>query len=270
MNITSKSNDTVKFIKSLNEKKFRQKFNAYYLEGIKVTSEALDIYLEGAIEIISIAYSIDILNGVNGGIELIEKLTKLEKNNKFESIKKIECSKEVFNYMTDTVTTQGVLVVIKAKEYTLDNIDVSKNIVVLDRLQDLGNIGTIIRTADSFYYSNIVCIKGTGDVLAPKVTRSTMASILRVNIAYVADYEELINYLKINDYKVITTTLENATDLADVKVLGKKAIILGNEASGVSSKLISNSNVNVKIPMNEKVESLNVASAASIMLYTLK
>lgn len=275
--ITSKTNENVKFIKNLNEKKFRNKFNMFYLEGVKVTNETLDIYLEGAVEIISIAYSFDILSKVKGGNELLDRINSLNENsnrNELSSINIYEISPSVFEYITDTVTTQGVLVVVKAKENTFDCLDLNSNIVILDRIQDLGNLGSIIRSADSFYFKNVICVKGTADIYSPKVIRSTMVSILRTNIIYVDDLNELNRNLKDNNYTIIATSLNTDIYLNKLenivkgnKINNKIAIILGNEASGISNEISDIADVLVKIPMNDKVDSLNVASAASIMMY---
>lgn len=271
--ITSKSNENVKFIKNLNEKKFRNKFNCFYLEGVKVTNETLDIYLEGAVEIISIAYSFDILSKVNGGTDLLNKINDLKNNNiKFDNVNIYEFNESIFNYITDTVNTQGVIIVVKIKEKSLDDLNLNSNIIILDKIGDLGNLGTIIRTADSFYFKNIICIKGTADVYAPKALRATMVSILRTNIVYIDDIEDidcLKKYLNSNNYKTIATSLNTDKSLKQYDGNNKIAIILGNEANGVSEELINISDDLVKIPMNSKVDSLNVAVASSILMYEL-
>ena len=127
--IISKSNEKVKYIKSLNEKKFRQKYNAFYIEGIKVVEEILEI--KKAIDIMFIAYSKEILQTLNGGKELLKKIEKLNQ------IEVIKLSKDVFEHITDTKTPQGILAVVKINEKTIDSIILSEDVIILDRIQDL-------------------------------------------------------------------------------------------------------------------------------------
>ncbi len=262
-NITSKSNQKVKYIKSLNEKKFRQEYNEYYLEGIKVVSELLDMYKKKAIDIVSIACSYDILNKTNGGIEVINKLEKID------DLEILNIESNVFKSLTDTISTQGILAVLKIPNSNIDSIDKNSNIIILDRLQDAGNVGTIIRTAISFNVKNIICLDGTTDVFSQKVLRSTMASIFKVNIIYVHDNElnESLNKIKNIGYNIIGTSLQTDNYISNDLFKGKCAFVVGNEANGISQKIIEKCDKLVKIPMEENVESLNVACAATILLY---
>jgi len=262
-NITSKSNQKVKYIKSLNERKFRLEYKEYYLEGIKVVNELLDIYNHKAIDILSIACSYDILNKTNGGLNIISRLEKIN------NLEIINMDSGTFKSITDTVTPQGVLAVLKIPDNNIDNINIDTNILILDKLQDAGNVGTIIRTADSFDVRNIICLDGTTDVFSPKVLRSTMASILRVNIIFVHDNEliEIINKIKNKGYNIIGTSLQTDQYISKDILKGKCAFVVGNEANGISEELIKNCDTLIKIPMSNSAESLNVACATSILLY---
>lgn len=260
-NITSKSNEKVKYIKSLNEKKFRQKYKAFYLEGIKVVNEAIE---NKAVNIQFIAYSESILRENNGGNELIKKIND-------NDIEKILLSEDIFKFVTDTVTPQGVLVVIDIKEQTLDILDKNSDILILDRLQDLGNIGTIIRSADAFGVKNIIALDGTADVFSPKLLRATMGSILRENILYIKDenVEELFLFLKNNKFKIVGTSL-NTTNFLDCLIKKQKyAFIVGNEANGISDKISKKCDELIKINMCNTAESLNVGIATGIVLYEI-
>lgn len=252
--ITSKSNEKAKFIKSLNEKKGRQKNNCFYLEGIKVVNEVLD--RKEAINILFIACSKEILENVNGGNNILERL---------ENCKDLEIvcfSKEVFEILTDTKTPQGILAVIEIPEYNKLNFE--GNILVLDKVQDAGNIGTIIRSADAFGIKTIVCTKGTVDVYSPKVLRSTMGSILREQIIYIND----IKKIKDLGYTVVGSVLdEKSISLEKLKISKKMAFVMGNEANGISDDIKKQCDIFVKIPMSGNAESLNVAVATSIILY---
>lgn len=259
--ITSKSNEKVKFIKSLNEKKFRQKYNCFYLEGVKVVEEVINS--DRAIDILFIAYSDEILSLVNGGERLLKIIEAIEPN---DYINVLNISKEVFETLTDTVKTQGVLVVLKAKEYEIEKILKEENdILLLDKVQDAGNLGTIIRTADAFDIRTIICIEGTVDVYSPKVVRSTMGSILRQKVIYIK--EDQVELLKKHNYKLICTSLKANKRLKNIDLSSKKAFIFGNEANGVSKLVEEKCDELIKIDMSSSAESLNVAISVGIVLY---
>lgn len=267
--IISKSNEKVKYLKNLNEKKFRQKYNAFYLEGIKVVEEVLN--MNKAINIMFIAYSKDILLNLNGGYEIFEKIQEISKRNSFELI---DLDKNVFEYVSDTVTPQGILAVIEIPKYDIFNIlnndfEMKKNIIILDKVQDSGNIGTIIRTADAFDVDTIICLEGTTDVYSPKVVRSTMGSILREKIIYL-NKDELNNYLKkIKEigFKIVGTSLNTDKYISEIDFNDRHAFVLGNEANGISSEVINICDKLIKIPMSGSAESLNVGIASGIILY---
>lgn len=260
--ITSKSNEKVKFIKSLNEKKFRQKENCFYLEGIKVVEEVL--ISDRAIDIKFIALSSEILKQVNGGTEFLNKLKSIN------NITVYDLKKEVFESVVDTKTPQGVLVVLNIQEYKLENllkenIKANNNILLLDKIQDAGNMGTIIRTADAFGVDTILCMEGTVDVYSPKVIRSTMGSILREKIVYIKNEE--LDILKNSNYVIVGTSLNTDKYIDNFDFSKKTIFVLGNEANGMSKDVENVCTELVKIKMNGNAESLNVGIAAGIILY---
>ena len=255
--IVSKSNDNVKFIRSLNEKKYRTKYNAFYLEGVKVTNEILD--KNEAIDILFIAYSKSLLISTNGGQALLDRISSLK------NVKVLEFEENIFKYMTDTVNTQGILFVMKIPKYNVEN-EENKNIILLDKVQDLGNIGTIIRSCNAFGVDTILCTSGTADVYSPKAVRATMGGILNVKIIYLDDIEKL-NLFKKMGYKIATTSLKTQNSIDSIDYNNKYIFVMGNEANGVSKEIIDISDFVVKIPMSEKIESLNVGVATSIILY---
>lgn len=267
--INSKSNEKVKFVKSLNDKKFRVKNEAFYLEGIKVVYEVLS--KEKAIDVMFIAYSDEILNKTKQGIEALKKLN----NKKYNDIKKYNFSEAAFDFMCDTVTPQGILVVLKTRKVTLENLiedatNKNQNLLIVDKVQDAGNLGTIIRTANAFDINNIICIDGTVDVYSQKVLRSTMGTVLTTNIVYVSDnmIRELKKELNQNKFVITVTSLESKKYLEDLEYGNNKyAFVLGNEANGVSEKMINAADEQIKIRMNNNVESLNVSIASGILLY---
>ncbi len=258
--ITSKANEKVKFIKSLNDKKARKINNVFYLEGIKVVEEVINNVK--AIDIMFIAYSDEILNNINGGKKFLNLIKVLELEN---DINILNIKKEIFESITDTKTPQGVLAVIKIKKYDIDDILKEDKILLLDKIQDAGNIGTIIRTADAFNVKGIICMENTADVYSPKVVRSTMGSILREKIIYIKS-EDLFG-LKKYGHILYGTSLSSNKYIEDINFSKKSIFVLGNEANGISEEVEKVCDSLVKIKMSGNAESLNVAIAAGIILH---
>ncbi|MCX8074243.1 MAG: RNA methyltransferase [Clostridia bacterium] len=268
-NIVSKSNDKVKFIKNLNEKKFRQKHNAFYLEGIKVVDEVLDLYEKKAVNIKFIACSYDILINLKRGNNIYERINKLYLEKRLEVY---DFKREIFEYTTDTVTTQGVLVVLEIPNINFEKLmnNNDSNILILDKIKDQGNLGTIIRTCDAFKVKTIICTAGTADVYSQKTLRSTMGSILRVNIVYIDNYniDDTFYLIKEKGYKIFGLALQTNKYVEYTEMnLKKICMIVGNEANGISDEILSKCDEILKIRMEDTAESLNVSVATSIILY---
>ena len=139
-------------------------------------------------------------------------------------------------------------------------------ILILDNIQDPGNLGTIIRTADSVGLTQILVSKGTVDCYNSKVLRSTMGAIFRVNIIETDNLEKSIEEIKQNKFKVVTTSLQTDKSIYDIQ-LKNVAIVIGNEANGVSKEIMDLADEKAIIPMKGKTESLNVAVATGVVLY---
>lgn len=251
--ITSKDNEIVKNIKKLKEKKYRDEEKKYVVEGIKLVEEAI---MENA-KISQIVVCEDCIN--DGTID---------KNLMYE-IAKYNCiyvSEKVFNVLTDVNTPQGILAVID-KASNRDNISYDEDIIlVLDGIQDPGNLGTILRTLDSIGLKQIVLSEKCADPYNPKVVRSTMGAIFRVNIIEVKNIVDTLKEIKKNKYKIMATSLEGAESIYDADY-NKKVIVIGNEANGVSKEVLSIADEKIKIPMLGKTESLNASVATGVILY---
>ncbi|HBC84616.1 MAG TPA: hypothetical protein DCZ30_04150, partial [Clostridiales bacterium] len=139
-------------------------------------------------------------------------------------------------------------------------------IVVLDGLQDPGNLGTILRTIDSANLKQVIVSKDTADAYNPKVVRSTMGAIFRVNIIESKNLVESLQDLKENGYETVVTSLDTKNSVYDIEYT-KKVIVIGNEANGVSKEVQELADYKVKIPMLGKTESLNASVATGIMIY---
>lgn len=246
MLITSKDNSKIKEIKKLKEKKYRK--TAFIVEGIKMLKEAISEKAE-----------IDTI--------IIREDTELDFKLESELEKKvIHVTKNVFETISDVVSPQGVLVVINKK---IDDNKISKHadyILALDGIQDPGNLGTIIRTADSANIKQILVSKDTVDSYSPKVVRSTMGSIYRVKIIECEDLAKTLKSLQTTGFEIVTTDLHTDKSIYDMNY-NKKIVVIGNEANGVTPEIRELSNYRVKIPMLGKTESLNAAVATGIMIY---
>ena len=250
--ITSKDNEQIKQIRKLKDKKYRDELGVYVIEGIKTVNEAI---AEGAdIQIVVISDDSDEQD------ELKQKM--LYSVSKFEML---YVNEAVFESISHVMHPQGILAVVKKREQA--EIDYNENlIVILEDIQDPGNLGTIIRTVDSCKLSQIIISKDTADAYSPKVVRSTMSGIFRVNVIESPNIIDTIEDLKSHGFKIVSTSLESSKTIYDIDY-NKTAIIIGNEAKGISKEVISKSDVKVKIPMRGKTESLNAAVATGIVLY---
>ena len=251
--ITSKDNDIVKNIKKLKDKKFRDETSSYIIEGVKIIAEAIE---EQAI-IKRIVICEDYIP--SGAID--QKL--------MYEIAKYDCiyvDKKVFDFITTVVTPQGVLAVVE-KPSVHKQIDYGEDVILaLDGIQDPGNLGTILRTADSVNLKQIIVSKDTADSYNPKVVRSTMGAIFRVNVIESEDLISTLKDIKKNKFKVMATSLGANETIYDIDYK-KKAIVIGNEANGVSKDILEIADSKVIIPMLGKTESLNASVATGIILY---
>ncbi len=251
--ISSKDNEIVKNIKKLKEKKYRDLENAYIIEGIKLVKEA--IYENAKIrQIIMCENYAD-----NKEIDK-ETLYEISKYNL------IYVTEKVFNTITDVKTPQGIIAIVEKNNSTCE-INYSEEIIIaLDDVQDPGNLGTIIRTADSANLKQIILSKNSADPYNPKVVRSTMGGIFRVNIIEVDNLEETLKQTQKNGFKVMVTVLDTQKSIFDANY-NKKVIVIGNEANGISKSIQNIADEKVKIPMLGKTESLNASVAAGVMIY---
>lgn len=258
--ITSLTNEKIKEIKKLYDKKYRQQNKQYIIEGIKIVEEA---YLQKQ-KFISIVICSELFDNVNINKDNIQKL--LSENS--QSIIYVDC--RIFNSLSDTQTPQGILAVL---EISTNNIVCTtnpnnSNILFLDNIQDAGNMGTILRSARAFGFNTIMLNKGCIDVYNPKVLRASMGNIFTLHIVQLDDEgTEILFDLKENKYTIYETTLDNSVSVYDVVEYNrKKVLVIGNEANGIQQKILQLSDVNISIPMLNNTESLNVGVATSIIM----
>ena len=250
--ITSKDNENIKSIKKLKERKYRDLNNEYIIEGIKILKEA--IQEKAVIKKIVICEECLANNIID------EKL--------LYEIAKYDClyvSKKIFEGLTDVSKPQGILAVVEKNNKK--DINYNEDIIVaLDGLQDPGNLGTILRTLDSANLSQVVVSKDTVDAYNPKVVRSTMGAIFRVNIVEAENLKETLKEMKRHKYKVMCTDLTASKNIYEIDYT-KKILVIGNESNGISKELLDMADEKIIIPMLGKTESLNASVATSIIVY---
>lgn len=236
--ITSKDNELIKHIKKLKDKKYRDENKEYVVEGIKMIEEAI----QEKCQIKQIIICDD-----------CEKTSIISKEQMYE-IAKYECiyvTNKVFESITGVVNPQGILAVIERNNTKQENIRSEEIIVSLDDIQDPGNLGTILRTVDSIGLTQILVSKGTADVYNPKVVRSSMGAIFRVNIIECEDLKQTLKNLQKQNYEIVVTSLQGKNSIYEIKY-NKKIIVIGNEANGVEKEIQELANQKVKIPMLRK------------------
>ena len=251
--ITSKDNEIIKNIRRLKDKKYRDIAKQYIVEGVKLIEEAIEE--DAKIDKIVVC-------------EECIKDSTLEQKLLYE-IAKYDCiyvSEKIFGLLTDVTTPQGILAVIN-KECNEDSIDYEQDmIVILDGIQDPGNLGTILRTIDSVGLNQIIVSSNTADAYNPKVVRSTMGAIFRVKVIESKNLIETIKNIKKHKFKIVATSLQTENSIYEIEY-NKKALVIGNEANGVSDEILEASDIKAKIPMLGKTESLNASVATSVILY---
>ncbi|MCR4605819.1 MAG: RNA methyltransferase [Eubacterium sp.] len=258
--ITGKDNPRIKKIKKLLEKsKTRSEEKAFVMEGVRAVREAQkcglikELYItESVFERMSENTEVDVIfNDNNIGVREVVK-------------------DDIFDKISDTKNPQGILAVVSmpnSLETQIDNKE-KASILILDEVRDPGNIGTIIRTAEGAGFDAILFTKGCADIYQPKVVRSTMGSVLRVPcIRCEEDTGSELKKIKNRGYTLYATALENAEEYSKVTYNNKSAVVIGNEANGVSKATLEASDFRIKIPMKGELESLNAAVAAALVMY---
>lgn len=249
--ITSTSNPQVKRLLQLQKKsKAREEENVFVVEGIRMFSEV-------PVERVEKVYISETLyNKKKHDLNLDKFSVEILTDN-------------VFSHVSDTKTPQGILCVVKQKKQELETLLNLENphFMILDNLQDPGNLGTIVRTAEGAGVDAVFMSKDCVDIYNPKTIRSTMGSIYRMPFLYVEDVLEFMELLKKNGITTYAAHLEGKHTYDEEDYKSGTAILIGNEGNGLRPEVSGKADVWVCIPMAGKVESLNAAIAASILMF---
>lgn len=239
MEITSLNNELIKELTKLNSKKYRDLTNTFLIETEHLVNEAIKNNLV--------------------------KLVIILKDYDFKTnIKKIIVTKEIMKKLSDSVSCPKVMAVAIKKN---DN-KIGNKVLILDKLQDPGNLGTIIRSAVAFNFDTIILSEDTVDLYNPKVIRATQGMLFNINIMRNCIKDE-IRKLKENNYLILGTKVTDGVDVKKYEINKKFALIIGNEGQGISEDILKLCEDYLYINMNRKCESLNAGVAASILMYEL-
>ncbi|WP_297519199.1 RNA methyltransferase [uncultured Clostridium sp.] len=245
--IESKNNSLFKNIKKLKEKKYRTQSSTYLIEGLRFVDEAF----KSGVKIETLLFT----------EEFKEKHLDFLEGKDIEN--QIILTPSLLKELSFTGTPQGVMAVVEMENKDLKDGDI---VVLVDKVQDPGNMGTIIRTAHAVGAAGIITTKGTVDIYNDKTLRSTMGSIFYLPVIEDNNLEK-INELKEKGFKLVVSSLQGKNDFFNEDLSGNTIIAVGNEGNGVSEEVYGISDIKVKIPMPGNAESLNVAVATSVMLY---
>ncbi len=249
--ISSASNTQIKYLIGLqNKSSMRKKDKVFVVEGIKMYKETpkdriVSVYVSESFE--------------KEHIDELEDYIIVKDN--------------VFNQISETVTPQGILTIVRQNEYNLEKIldnNRKQLFLILENIQDPGNLGTMLRTAEGAGVSAVIISRNTVDIHNPKVIRSTMGSIFRVPFIISDDLENTIAQMKKKDIQVYAAHLNGKNYFDDENYNSSTAFLIGNEANGLSKEISEKADKLVKIHMCGQVESLNAAIASAILMYEAK
>lgn len=249
--ITSTSNPQVKELVQLQKKsRLRSERNIFVVEGIKMFMEAPKNRVEK--------------------VYISESLFNRKKQELDIAGLKVEIlSDKVFSYVSDTKTPQGILCLVKQKETAVDDILEEENphLMILDNLQDPGNLGTILRTAEGAGVTGVIMSRECVDIYNPKTIRSTMGSVYRIPFVYVDDLRKVLEKIKEKGIKTYAAHLQGKNYYDEENYKTGCAFLIGNEGNGLREEIAEMADIRIKIPMYGQVESLNAAIAASVLMF---
>ena len=256
--ITSVNNQRVKDVANLKQKKYRTETGAFFAEGLRAVIEA--------VQFADLSELFFIKTEEN-------KLTEIIKTAEEKGVRLYCVDEKVMAKLSDTKAPQGVLAVIKMPADSLQKLhpgtasDNNAPVIILDRVQDPGNLGTIIRTADAVGALGMILLEGCVDAFSPKVVRASMGSLFHLPVIQDVFPEEALTWCYRHGYEPVATALKNAQNMYKADLSKKMAFIFGNEANGVAEELQAAAETRLFIPMAGQAESMNVAMAAGIVLF---
>ncbi len=248
--IISKDNRLLRDCVKLGQKKYRDESGAVLLEGGNIIDEAV--------------------KSGRAVLMLFREGTELPA--KYKGVPSVAVKKSLFGALSDTKNGRGIVCVAEKperdeKSFFREAGAAGSNILVMDRVQDPGNAGTMIRTAEAAGYSGVITVKGTVDLFSPKVVRSAAGSVMRVPLLEAEGPGDVRGIADRCGKKLVGTVLTGGKDMSAADLGKDIMLVIGNEGSGISGELLSMTDENVMIPMKGGTESLNAAVAAAVLMY---
>ena len=243
--LTSLKNPRITAWRSLKEKKGREEQNAFLVEGVRMVREALSSSFPVLAVLLREGFQPDFPLPDSAAVFLLPE--------------------NVFQSVCDTKTPQGIAAVLERKTKEA----AGSHLLALDCVQDPGNVGTMIRTADAAGFDGVLLSAECADLFSPKVLRSTMGSIFRLGFSFPASLPEALNQYKKAGYSVISSQLDGDPFFERKKIADSLILIIGNEGNGISDSVKLCATHHLRLPMRGGAESLNAAVAAGIMMYDL-
>jgi TrmH family RNA methyltransferase len=253
------SKEKLKELVKLKTKKGRKTQKRFLIEGMRLCEEVANSNWEAESVLFTSSFQ-----SSPAGKNLLQKFQR-------RKIDTIPVKKEIVKKLSETATPQGIIAVVKIKEFSLGELwsEGSNIILALDAIRDPGNVGTLIRTADAFGINGVILSSDTVEVYNPKVVRSTMGSIFHLPIFDDVDLEKTIPRLKKLNFKIFGTDVKEGKEFDKLDCSGKICILIGSEAKGLNKKLFPLSDAIIRIRTYGKAESLNASVAGGILLYEI-
>lgn len=248
--ITSVSNSRIKRVTALNARaKMRRQEGQYVVEGVRMFMEAPEEEIQE--------------------VFVAEGFSQEKCLGKLDILSWERVSDEVFRKMSATETPQGILCVMRMKHYRLEDMLKRKNplLMVLEDIQDPGNLGTILRTGEGAGIDGVIASRESADLYNPKTIRSTMGSIYRMPFVYVPSLQETAERLKAERIRLYAADLSGKKWYDGEDYTGGSAFLIGNEGNGLRPETAALADTRIRIPMAGRVESLNAAMASGILMY---
>ena len=280
--ITSKDNKIFRSFEQLLQKKYRDQRGEYLIEGENLIVEAIKTGQELRTILVRADRADDYAELIDDACGLAADGTHgtavAARTNAFS------IAENLFDKLSQTETSQGIIASVRKQDFDKEDfleckcsdpdgdssessIDRGGNFLVLDRLQDPGNIGTIIRTADAAGYRLVIAMKGTADIYSPKTVRAATGSLFRMPVVFMDSSTELVEFTRAAGKKLVATCFDTDSYYFDEDLTEDIALVIGNEGNGISQEIIESSDLRIKIPMHGNIESLNASVAAGILMY---
>lgn len=256
--ITSSQNKQVKLASSLLQKKYRDETGLFLVEGVRLVEEV--VQAEWKIECCLITEE----------ARSKERIGKILEQLAARNVKLIQVPDAIFQKLADTEQPQGIAAIVHKQKYTLSDILADKKmplLAILESVQDPGNVGALIRTADAAGCTGVILTRGCADVFSGKTVRASMGSIFHLPIVGGLEAGDVLEVLKHNHITLLATSLATRNLYHDIDMNRPVAVIFGNEGSGVREDVLQTADSLMYIPISGKAESLNVAASAAVILF---